>query len=265
MNIYLHELRSYRKNTLIWMVTLCAVALFFFSMFPAFSKSADEIMAILNQMPKAVIAAFGFPFDLITTVLGFYSFLILCVSICGAVQGMYLGVSVIAKETTGKTADFLLTKPVTRPKVITAKILATLTCVTATSIVYGFAAFATAMALNTQDFAVMPFVLMTLSVYFIQIIFLAIGILTATLIPKIKSVLPVSLSTVFSFFVIGMIGAVLNEQTIYYLSPFKYFDSLYIIRNSAYQMQYLLAGLLIVAVSVGLTYFYYSKRDIHAV
>lgn len=265
MNIYLHELRAFSKNTLIWIVTLGALTLFFFTLFPAFSKSADLIINMFKQFPDGVRAAFGFPIELFGTVLGFYSFLIMCVTVSGAVQGTYLGISVLAKETTGKTADFLLTKPVTRVRVITAKILAAFTCITVTSIAYFVVAFLTLSAYKTADFNLNTFVLMTLSFYGIQIIFLAIGLFMAALVPKIKSVVPVALSTAFSFFVIGMIGAVLKEEKIYYFSPFKYFDTAYIIEHSSYQLSYLVVGIAVVALAVAATYAIYTRRDIHAV
>ena len=129
MNIYLHELRFYRKNTLLWIVSLCVGALFLFWMFPAFAGNAATISELLQNYPEIIQKAFGLSLDKISTVPGFYSFIITFLMLCGAVQSISLGISVLTKETTGKTADFLLTKPLTRGRVLTAKLLATLTCV----------------------------------------------------------------------------------------------------------------------------------------
>jgi ABC-2 type transport system permease protein len=264
MNIYKHEIRSYWKNTLIWIASLCAGTLFLFSMFPAFANNAGAIGDVLKNYPPVIQKAFGLSIDQISNIPGFYSFIITFLSLCGAVQAMNLGISVVAKETTGKTADFLLTKPVTRKSIISAKLLSVLTCIAATSAIFIGVAVALAMAVKTKDFDYTPFMLMSLSFFFIQVIFAALGFVTAVMIPKIRSVLPVSLSVVFGFFIIGTVAATLNLNEAYYLSPFKYFDTTEILKNSAYKPSFVIVGAVVVAVSVLVSYVLYSKKDIHA-
>jgi ABC-2 type transport system permease protein len=264
MNIYFHELRSYRKNTIIWIAAICAGALLFFSMFPAFANNAGELAKVLKNYPPVVQKAFGLSMDQISNIPGFYSFIITFLTLCGAVQAMNLGISVVAKETTGKTADFLLTKPVTRKSVITSKLLAVFTCIAVTSGVYIGVSTALAMAVKVKDFDFTPFILMSLSFFFLQVIFLALGFVIAVVVPKIRSVLPVSLSVVFGFFIIGAVTATLNLEDLYYLSPFKYFNTTDILKASAYKPSFVIVGALVVAVSVLISYVLYSKKDIHA-
>ena len=106
---------------------------------------------------------------------------------------------------------------------------------------------------------------MSLSFFFIQIIFAAMGFIMAVVIKKIKSVLPVALSTVFALFSIGAIGAALQREEFYYLSPFKYFDPLYIIQHNAYHGQFVIVGAVFVVAAVVLSYALFVKKDIHAV
>ncbi|MDF2842784.1 MAG: hypothetical protein K0R00_1210, partial [Herbinix sp.] len=49
------------------------------------------------------------------------------------------------------------------------------------------------------------------------------------------------------------------------LSPFKYFDIYYIIQNMSYEAFYLVAGAIIVVVSIAASYVIYNRKDIHAV
>ncbi len=267
MNIYLHELRSYRKNTFIWIVALCAATAFLFLMYPAFASNAGEVTKAFERYPKAIQAAFSFDINHINTVPGFYSFIITFLMICGAIQGMNLGISVIAKETTGKTADFLLTKPISRQTVITAKLLAVFTYIVVTSAIYlavTTAAATSAARVVNQDFDQTKFLMMSLSFFFLQVIFMAMGFIMAVILPKIKSVLPVSLSTVFGFFIIGTVAATLDLKDMYFLSPFKYFDSVQILRNSTYEASYGIVAIGIVVLSIVASYLLYSKKDIHA-
>jgi hypothetical protein len=136
VNIYLHELRTYRKNTLLWVVSMCVGSLFMFSLYPVFSENTAAFADLLNNYPQVIQSAFGLSLDSIGTVPGFYSFIVTFFTLCGAVQAMTLGVSVLSRETTGKTVDFLLTRPVARGRVLTAKLLAVFTCVALTSALY---------------------------------------------------------------------------------------------------------------------------------
>jgi len=95
------------------------------------------------------------------------------------------------------------------------------------------------------------------------VIFLALGFVVGAVIPKIRSVLPLSLSTVFGFFIVGMVAATLNQKSLYYLSPFKYFDTVAILETSAYQTSFLLTGALVTLVAVLSGYAVYIRRDIH--
>lgn len=263
MNIYLHELRFYRKNTLLWILSLCAGTLFVFWMYPAFAGNTASLNEVLKNYPDFIQKGFGLSVDKIGTVPGFYSFIVTFLMLCGAVQAMTLGVSVLAKEATGKTADFLLTKPVTRGQVLNAKLLAVFTCVAVTSAAYIATATAIATAVADAPFDYTPFMMMSLAFFFLQMIFLALGFMVGAVIPKIRSVLPLSLSTVFGFFIVGMVAATLNQKSLYYLSPFKYFDTVAILETSAYQTSFLLTGALVTLVAVLSGYAVYVHRDIH--
>ena len=264
MNIYLHELRFYRKNTLLWIVSLCAGTLFLFWMFPAFASNAATISELLQNYPAIIQKAFGLSMDKISTVPGFYSFIITFLMLCGAVQAISLGISVLTKESTGKTADFLLTKPLTRGHVLTAKLMAILTCVVVTSAVFIGAATAMAFVFQNAAFDYTPFLLMSLAFFFIQVIFLALGIAIGAMVPKIRSVLPVSLSTVFGFFILGMVAAAMDLGDLYYLTPFKYFDTISILETSAYKLSFAATGAAVTVLAVLVGYIVYTRRDIHA-
>ena len=265
MNIFFHELKAYRKSTIIWTFSLIMVALLFLSMFPSFAKDADEFKKLLAGYPLAMRKAIGLNLENIFTILGFYSYALTFTTLCAAIQAMNLGTAIVSKEAREKTADFLLTKPVTRTQILTSKLLAAFTSLLITNVVYLVAANIIASQVKTADYSVKKFVMLSLTMFFIQLIFLAIGILFSVIIPKIKSVLTVSLATVFAFYFLGVISETSGDDVKRYFSPFKYFDNTYIIKHSNYEGSFLIAGAVIVAAAITASYFIYLKRDIHAV
>ncbi|WP_045514737.1 ABC transporter permease subunit [Neobacillus niacini] len=265
MNILLHELKAYRKSTIIWTISLIMVVALFMSFYPSFTKDTEEFRKLLEGYPAALREAFGINLDNFFSILGFYCYGLSFVTLCGAIQAMNLGTSIVSKEVREKTADFLLTKPVTRTTVLTNKLLAALISIILTNIVYLAAATLLAYQVATEDFNVSIFILLSLTVLFVQLIFLALGIIISVIVQKIKSVLTVSLATVFAFYFLGMFSSTSGEEAKRYLSPFKYFDTAYIIEKSSYEASFLIIGGIVMILAVGASYFIYAKKDIHSV
>lgn len=264
MNVYLHELRSYRKSVMIWAVSLSLLIAFFLSIYPSFQQQAASVNDIFKNMPQSVMDALGFSPDLFTNVLGFYTFTMTYIVLCAAVQAMNIGLGVLAKESSGKTVDFLLTKPVSRPAIITAKLLAALTSLAITFVVFLIVSSIIAASVSTQAFDYGMFLKLSLPLFFVQVIFAALGFAIAAIARKIKSVLPLSLSTVFAFFIIGLVQGALHYEDLRYLTPFKYFDYGYILKNAAYDGVFLTLSAVIIVMAAAISYVVFGKKDIHA-
>lgn len=265
MNILIHELKTYRKSTIIWSLSLIAIMIIFMSMYSTFAEDAKGFMKIVENYPEAIRNAMGFNQENFFTILGFYSFPLSFITLCAAIQAMNLGTSIVNKEVREKTADFLLTKPVTRTKILTAKLLAAFVSIVVTNIFYFAAASFVALQVQTDDFSLKIFLLLSLTIFFIQLIFLSLGIIISVIVQKIKSVLTVSLATVFAFYFVGMFSDTTGDEVKRYFSPFKYFDTAYIMKHSSYETTFLIAGAVIIILAIAASYVVYSKKDIHAV
>ena len=98
----------------------------------------------------------------------------------------------------------------------------------------------------------------------VQLMFLALGALFAVTIPKIKSVVAVSLPVVFAFYIIGTVGDLLGNEEFRFASPFRYYDMGYMVRNGSVETKFLVIEVLFVAAAIAATYVIYNKKDIHA-
>ncbi|MRS12297.1 MAG: ABC transporter permease [Actinobacteria bacterium] len=268
MNVFLREIVAYRKSTLIWMASLAGmVALFMIGMYPAFSSDVEASKQMIGGLPEAVRAAFAISLSNFFTIFGFYAYFLSFATVAGAIQAMNIGAGSIAKEFAGKTADFLISKPVTRPKILTAKLAAALVSVVAVSLAFALAGYVAAQIATSstgETVTTSTFVLLSLTMLLIQLFFMALGALFAVLIPKIKTAVAVSLPTVFTFFIIGMLGEILGNDKVRYMTPFKFFDSMYIINNTAFESRYLVLEAVLVVVFVAATYVLFQRKDIRA-
>ena len=264
MNVFLREMQTYRKSTLVWALSLSGLVVMFMAMLPAFTRDVAASKDLIGQLPEALRAAFNIQLETFFTVYGFYAYLLNFAVVAGAIQAMNLGTGVISKEVSGKTADFLLSKPITRPKVITSKLSAAFLMIVITGVVFAGVSYGAASIASTEPVAADTFLLMALTFFLMQLFFLVLGALFAVLIPKIKSVVTVTLPTVFILFIIGTLGEVLGNETVRYASPFRFFDTAYIIQNKSIEGGYLALELALVAVAVVAVYAIYLKKDIRA-
>lgn len=266
MNMYLFELKSLKKQTLIWVTAMIALAALYLSIYPSIAKDVDDFKELLGNYPPAIREMLGIDLDSIASLTGFYSMVFSFIVLFGGIQAMNLGVSILSKESRERTADFLLVKPVSRSAIIGAKLIAALTMLIITNIVYHIAVTIMANIFKTNDYNDKLFFLINLTLFFVQIIFAAIGLAVSVFFKKIKNILPISLGVVFGFYLIGALLAVGEEKDkLRFISPFKYFDIDYITKNESYEILYLLLGAAIVIISVIIVYLIYNKKDIHAV
>lgn len=264
MNIFIHELKSYRKSTLIWMISLSTIVVVFLMMFTAFTKDVETSRSILSHLPPAIRSAFDISMQNFFTIYGFFAYLFTFVGLAGAVQAMNLGISVISKEDSGKTVDFLLTKPISRTRIITSKLLAVLSLLSATNVVFSAIALATAKFVSTAAFSSKTFLMISGILLLIQLFFMALGVLMSVMIPKIKSTITVALPTVFTFFVIGTLGAIIGNDNVRYISPFKFYDANYVISHNSYELKFLVIEAIFIIIAVVASYAIYIKKDIKA-
>ncbi|MFI5270550.1 MAG: ABC transporter permease subunit [Candidatus Saccharimonadales bacterium] len=265
MNIYFHELRSYRKTTLIWIVSLSLITIMFLSVYTSFTKDVATSKKIIESLPAVVRKGLGISLNNFFTIYGLYAYLYLYVLLAGSVQAMNYGVGIFSKEFSSKTADFLYSKPTSRVNIVSQKLAAAISLILVTNIVFIAVAYLSANLISKQTLDLKLFILISATLFFVQMSFFAIGMFMSVILPKVKSVIAVSLPTVFSFFIIGTIGSIIGNQSVRYISPFKYFDTNSIIATKSYEIKYLVVELVVVLVAVLVSYYLFVHKDIRAV
>ena len=265
MNMYMHELKTYSKITLLWTMTLVLCVALFMSIYPAFTKDVATFQAMLEGVPESVRQAIGLEIDQFFSLVGFYSYILLYIKLFGAIQAMNLGLSIISKEVRDKTADFLLTKPVSRVAILVSKMMAAITCIVFTNVIFIVATQVILSSVATEPFHMPTLLLLSLTLFLLQLVFLCIGFLVAVVVQKIKSVLSVSLGIVFMFFLISLFGSATGDGFLRYFTPFQYVEPAYILKNDSYEWGFLLLGSIIVITSVVVSYVVYTKKDIPSV
>jgi ABC-2 type transport system permease protein len=264
--IYNHEFRSRLKSVIIWSLSLAFLILFFFSLFPAFSDQAAVMKEFLARYPAQLRAAFGLDKIDLSSVLGFFSFTLVFVELCMAIQAGNYGFGLVSIEESELTADFLLSKPVSRSQVMTSKLLAALSSLLITELVVWVSTFAGILLFRSgHDYSPNTLILLLLSLLIFQLVFMSIGLVISLLVRRLRSVTPYGLGLAFGAYVINGFSGVFGEVKLELLTPFKHLDPTYIILHASYDAPLALLDVAIIVVVIVASYWLYTRRDIPAV
>ena len=106
---------------------------------------------------------------------------------------------------------------------------------------------------------------MLLTLAFMQLFFLSVGLLVSLLMKRVRSVTPLSMGLAFGMYVIDAFGDMLGDDKLGNITPFKHFDANYIAKNGTLDLPLVLISVIVIIISVGGSYFLYAKRNIHSV
>lgn len=265
-NIYTHEFRTRLKSVAIWSLALTFLLLFYFSLFPVFADQAALMNDMLAKFPPEMRAAFGLDSMDLSTVLGFYAFIFLFVQLCLAIQASNYGFGLVSIEEQELTADFLLSKPVSRTQVMTSKLLAALTSLSLTNLVAWVSSFA-AIALFRGQRAYEPrtLLLLLLSIVIFQLFFLSVGLVISLLVKRVRSVVPYALGLGFGAYVLSAFSGVFGDIALELITPFKHLDAAFIVQHGAYDTPLVLLNVAVSLVALAASYALYTRRDVPAV
>lgn len=265
MNIYRQEIKMSFKSFFSWSIGTVAFIAMFMSMFPSFYKSSAILYDVLSAFPEAFKRSLGLSTLNLTEILGYYGFLFTYILMIGSIFALKSGLSALSLEIISKSADFLLAKPVSRIKIINAKVAALLTMIIIQNTILCITSYIALESFKKGSYSITTLLLINLSLLLVQLHFAALGLFLSAILSRIKTVLPLSLGVVFSFFIIQMINQSLADPKLSYITPFAYFDVPNIIKNGSYECRYFIVNTALILIYTALAYFIYNKKDIPSV
>lgn len=263
MNIFIRELKANFKSLLIWGGIVVLFTTVGISKFSAYYEN-PEMLAILNDMPPAMLAALNMNAFNLTTITGFlgvmFTYFALILSIAAAMWGS----DIIAKEERDKTVEFSLTLPVTRERLITAKTAAVVVnCILLLLITWGITLVNTAKYQPDSEFYRFLSLSM-LAIFILQLIFLAIGIFLGCAMKQHKRASSAAVSVLLVTYFFSIVSTLSKGlEFLKYFSPFKYFDPAALLRESGFEPVYISLSVAIIVIALAGSYLTYARRDLY--
>lgn len=262
MNIFLRELKANRKALIIWSVCMFLLVLSGMAKYTAYSSGATA--DVFDKMPFTLKALLGIGSFDVTTISGFFAFLVPYLVLSTAIHAALLGSGIIAKEERDNTTEFLMVKPVSRNSVVTSKLLAALVNIVIINLVTLFSSIVMVAAYNKGKDITSEVVMFLLSMFIIQLIFLSLGTLISAFMKNPKSSGSLATGILFGTYVISKITDLTDRVNVLNVfSPFKYFSYQDIVNGNGLSLSIVIFSILLVVAFSVLTYLFYQKRDLN--
>lgn len=266
LNILKYELKMHIKSVLIWVVSVISVIYMMMVFYPTFGKDVELMEKIMANYPEELLKAFGMSSGLgLSTVLGYLAFSFVFVQLCLAIQAANYGFSILSVEEREFTADFLMSKPVSRINILNAKFMAVTLAILVTNLATWLGTFsALELFKSNNTYEASHVVILMVTTFLFQFFFLAFSMVLSVIIKKVRNVLTFSISLAFGTYIINAIRAIIGGDLLGYLSPFYHFDVAYILESGMVNLQMLSLSVGLSSLSVIITYYLYARRDIHS-
>lgn len=260
MRIFLNELRLNRTALVIWS---CAVSFMLgvcIIIYPEMSSQMGDISAMFADM-GAFSSAFGMDQLNFGEFMGYFG--VECGNVLGlggALFAAIVGASALAKEEREHTAEFLLTHPLSRTRIVTEKLLSAVAQVLLlNAAVIAVSCICIFIVGVEADAATLALVFLAYLILQLEIVAVTFGISAFLR----RGELGVGLGFVFSMYFLNILANLTEDlKFIKYITPFGYADGAYIIPEKAINIKYLAVGIAVTALGIAAAYLKYRKKDI---
>lgn len=260
MTIFKHELRQGRSALIIWTAAISFMLGVCIIIYPEMSTQMGDISAMFADM-GSFSQAFGMDRINFGEFLGFFG--VECGNVLGlggAFFAALLGISALAKEEKEHTAEFLLTHPVSRTRIITEKLCAVIVQIVILNLAV-IAVTALSVLIIGEEADIKTLALLFLSFFLMQLEVAAVTFGISAFLRRGSLGIGLGLAAVFYF--MNIVANLIDEtKFLKYITPFGYTESADIIADGALNGGYLAVGMALAALGIILAFWKYGKKDI---
>ncbi len=258
------ELKVNFKSFLIWTLILIIMFLVVFLVYPFIVT--DETMGSLNDMmkvfPPELLKSFNMDLASIDTAYGWlksegFMFVLLITGFYSS----YLGSTILLKEESDKTIEYLHSLPVKRSKIVFDKVLVGFIYIISMVLILGI--FNYIALLISGDFNKSEYLLLSITPIFTSIPLFSLNLLISTFLKRNKKTIGISLGLVFIFYLLNVLSELSSKvEFLKYFSIYTLADIRNIVTNGSLNPVIVILSLTITIVFIGLSYIRYDKKEL---
>ena len=262
MTVFLHELRRGRTAFWVWTASISLLLLTCMVLFPEMSCQMDGVTELFANM-GGFTAAFGMDRVSFGDVMGFYA--IECGNIIGLGGALYaalLGIESLSREEQGHTAEFLLTHPISRTRLVAEKLAAVLAQLLLMNALVMLLAWLSFIMIGETP-AMPDFVLLHLAFTAMQLEIACICFAVSAFLRR--GGLGIGIGAALLMYFLHILSNISEQaEFLRYVTPFAYADAASILADGRIELPLLLLGLGYAAAGAVIAFRVYLKKDIAA-
>lgn len=260
MTLVKHELRQGRISFIIWTLSigfLLAICVF---LFPEMKGQMDGINDVFASM-GSFTAAFGMDRLNFGTLSGFYA--VECGNILGLGGAFYVSLNaagILSKEEKERTAEFLLTHPINRVRIITEKLIAVFVQIVAMNLIIYVLSVSSIAAIG-EEIPWKELNLFHLAYFFLQMELSGICFGISAFIRKGSMGIGLGIAAIMYF--LNLIANIAEAvDFLKHITPFGYCEGADIVSNGSLDVSMIVIGMAIGGIGIAAAYLGYHKKDI---
>ena len=265
-NLFARELRRNALSLIIWSGILTFLIGVTMSVYPVFLANQSKIIGMLSIIPAEALEFKGISNlgDLLS-VLGFYAVNnIIYMLVLGSVYSIVLSSNILLKEEYNKTAEYLLTRPLTRSEIFGSKLSVIFINIIVLNLVTSLVGYLCIVLVSNGTFSLNAFLILSLYTLLLNMLFAAAGLFLSVVLKRPKPITTFCIGLVIILYFVFTISKITESVAkIGYLTPFKYVDTNVI--DPAYKLNpinmiYFIGFTLLL---MGYSYRLYLRKDIY--
>lgn len=260
MTLVKHEVKQGWKALAIWTAAIGFFIVICVFMYPEMKGEMEGVSDMFASM-GAFSAAFGMDRLNFGTLIGFYA--IECgniLGIGGAFFAAIIGVSALAKEEKERTAEYLLTHPVSRGSILTQKLIAlVLQIVLMNAVIYLLSV--SSIAMIGEEILWKELSLLHFSFFLVQLELAGICFGISAFLRRSGLGIGIGIAAIMYFLnIVANISE--SAEGLKYITPFGYADSAEIVAKVSLDGKMILCGMALMVAGILTAYWKYTKKDI---
>ncbi|MBG0858743.1 MAG: ABC transporter permease subunit [Bacteroidales bacterium] len=265
-NLFLMEIKRNTLSLTVWMIAITVLVSVTMAVYPVFLENQSKILGMMSLIPDELLQFKGISdFSDFLSVLGFYSVNnIIYMMVLGSIYAIVLSSGILLKEEYNKTAEYLLTRPLTRSEIFLSKLAVLFINVFLLNFVTALAGFICLELVRNTPFSTGAFLILSLYTLLLNILFGAVGLFMSTLVRRARPITTLSIGLVLILYFIFTLSKITEGiSRIGYLSPFRYVKTNATSPDYSLDFWHLLYFIGISLLLIGLSYRLYIRKDIY--
>jgi ABC-2 type transport system permease protein len=264
--LFLKEMKRHAVSLIIWMTVITILISVTMSVYRPFMENQSKVLGMLSLIPKGALQFKGISnVSDLSSPLGFYAINnVIYMMVLGSIFAIVTSSGILLKEEYNKTAEYLLTRPVTRGEVFLTKLAVMSLNVLLINVVTSFAGFLSLEIVKKTGFSIGSFLILSLYTFLLNYFFGAAGLLLSTVVRRPKPITTSCIGLVLIYYFIYTVSKITESVSkLGYLSPFRYVDLNVV--NAGYKADPVNIAFFLVlpALMVGASYRIYLRKDIY--